>query len=153
METLSGGRLQVRNLRDPEVQPMLNPAHPNWRWEPMLVEIEGERVRVFAGLAMRARLVQVLGPVRALRVAQAGARMGDPVLGVDGGRRRLLRQEGGLPLPLGELMGMEKNGERWIWDLQTLHAWMVPHGLQGIPWPGRSPRSDRFGPSGRPTGR
>jgi hypothetical protein len=58
----------------------------------MLVEIEGERVRVFAGLAMRWRLVQVLGPVRALRVAQAVARMGGPVLGVDWGRRRLLRQ-------------------------------------------------------------
>jgi len=32
--------------------------------------------------------VQVLGPVRALRVAQAVARMGGPVLGVDWGRRR-----------------------------------------------------------------
>ncbi len=50
------------------------------------------RVRVLAGLSLRARLVQVLGPVRALRVAQAVARMGGPVLGVDWGRRRLLRQ-------------------------------------------------------------
>ena len=58
----------------------------------MLVEIEGERVRVFAGLGMRARLVQGLGPVRALRVAQAVARHGGPVLGVDWERRRLLRQ-------------------------------------------------------------
>jgi hypothetical protein len=58
----------------------------------MLVEIEGERVRIFAGLSLRARLVQVLGPVRALRVAQAVARHGGPVLGVDWGRRRLLRQ-------------------------------------------------------------
>jgi len=49
----------------------------------MLVEIEGERVRVFTGLAMRARLVRVLGPARALRVAQAVARHGGPVLGVD----------------------------------------------------------------------
>ena len=28
----------------------------------MLLEIEGERVRVFTGLAMRWRLVQILGP-------------------------------------------------------------------------------------------
>jgi hypothetical protein len=56
----------------------------------MLVEIEGEWVRIFAGLSLRARLVQVLGPVRALRVAQAVARMGGPVLGVDWGRRRFL---------------------------------------------------------------
>ena len=61
----------------------------------MIVEIEGERVRVFTGLSMRARLVQVLGPVRALRVAQAVARMGGPVLGVDWGRRDFLRRAGG----------------------------------------------------------
>ncbi len=74
---------------------MLDRARPGWQWEPMLVEIEGERVRVLAGLAMRARLVQVLGPVRALRVAQAVARMGGPVLGVDWGRRDFLRRAGG----------------------------------------------------------
>jgi predicted DCC family thiol-disulfide oxidoreductase YuxK len=92
VETLSGGRLGVRSLREPEVQALLDRARPGWRWEPMLVEIEGERVRVLAGLALRARLVQILGPVRTWRVAQAVARMGGPVLGVDWGRRRLLRQ-------------------------------------------------------------
>jgi hypothetical protein len=93
---LGGGRLQVRSLRDPEVRTLLDRARPGWRWEPMLLEVEGERVRVFTGLAMRWRLVQVLGPVRALRVAQAVARMGGPVLGVDWGRRRLLQQGGAL---------------------------------------------------------
>ncbi|WP_448605331.1 hypothetical protein [Thermoflexus hugenholtzii] len=90
VEALSGGRLGVRSLREPEVQALLNQACPGWRWEPMLVEIEGERVRVWAGLSLRARLVQVLGPIRALRVAQTVARMGGPVLGVDWGRRRFL---------------------------------------------------------------
>jgi predicted DCC family thiol-disulfide oxidoreductase YuxK len=92
VEALSGGRLRVRSLREPEVQALLDRARPGWQWEPMLVEIEGEQVRVFAGLSLRARLVQVLGPVRAWRVAQAVARMGGPVLGVDWGRRRLLHQ-------------------------------------------------------------
>ena len=96
VETLSGGRPRVRSLRDPAVQALLDRARPGWRWEPMLLEVEGERVRVLAGLAMQARLVQVLGPVRALQVAQAVARMGGPVLGVDWGRRRLLRQGGAL---------------------------------------------------------
>ena len=90
VETLSGGRLGVRSLRDPGVRALLTRARPGWRWEPMLVEMEGERVRVFAGLAMRWRLVQLLGPVRALRAAQAVARIGGPVLGVDWGRRRFL---------------------------------------------------------------
>jgi predicted DCC family thiol-disulfide oxidoreductase YuxK len=96
VEALSGGRLRVQSLREPEIQALLDRARPGWQWEPMLVEIEGERVRVFAGLAMRWRLVQVLGPVRALRVAQAVARMGGPVLSVDWGRRRLLQQGGAL---------------------------------------------------------
>jgi hypothetical protein len=46
----------------------------------MLLEIEGEHVRVFTGLGMRMRWLQLLGPVRALRVAQAVARHGGPVL-------------------------------------------------------------------------
>jgi hypothetical protein len=69
-------------LRDPEIQVLLNRARPGWRWEPMLVEIEGERVRVLAGLSLRARLVQVLGPAQALRVTQltlAGALSSSPV--------------------------------------------------------------------------
>ena len=56
----------------------------------MLLEIEGEHVRVFTGLAMRMRLLRILGPVRALRVARLVARHGGPVLGVDWGRRRFL---------------------------------------------------------------
>jgi len=91
VETLSGGRLRVRNLRDPEVQALLDRAHPGWRWEPMLLEIEGERVRVFTGLAMRWRLVQVLGPARALRVAQALCRRGDSILRINQ-RKRVFSQ-------------------------------------------------------------
>jgi hypothetical protein len=72
----------------------------------MLVEIDGEQVRVFAGLAMRMRLLQILGPARALRVAQAVARMGGPVLGVDWGRRDFLRRAGGALLGLLTLQGL-----------------------------------------------
>jgi hypothetical protein len=82
VEARSGGRLGVRSLREPGVQAMRNQAHPNWRWGPMLVEVEGERVRIFAGLSLRARLVQVLGPAQALRVTQltlAGAPSSSPV--------------------------------------------------------------------------
>ena len=42
VETLSGGRLRVRNLRDPAVQALLDRARPGWRWAPMLLEVEGE---------------------------------------------------------------------------------------------------------------
>ena len=52
----------MRSLREPEVQARRNPARPGWRWGPMLLEIEGERVRVFTGFALCWRLVQILGP-------------------------------------------------------------------------------------------
>ena len=96
VEALSEGRLRVRSLREPEVQTLLDRVRPGWRWEPMLLEAEGERVRVYTGLAIRMRLVRILGPARALRVAQLVARFGGPVLGVDWGRRRLLQQGGAL---------------------------------------------------------
>ena len=95
-------QLEARRWRNPEVQTLLDRVRPGWRWEPMLLEQEGERVRVYTGLAMRIRLIQILGPARALRVAQLVARFGGPVLGVDWGRRRLLQQGGalaGLALP------------------------------------------------------
>jgi hypothetical protein len=79
VETLSGGRLRVRSLRDPEVQALLDRARPGWRWEPMLVEIEGERVRVLAGLSLRA-----------LRVAQAVARFGSFISKSNSGRLQFL---------------------------------------------------------------
>ncbi|WP_448601219.1 hypothetical protein [Thermoflexus hugenholtzii] len=47
----------VHSPRDPEVQALLDRARPGWQWAPMLLEVEGEQVRVFTGLAMRARLV------------------------------------------------------------------------------------------------
>jgi hypothetical protein len=78
----SGGQLRVRSLQEPEVQALLDRARPGWQWEPMLVEVEGERVWVLAGLSLRARLVQVLGPAQALRVTQltlAGAPSSSPV--------------------------------------------------------------------------
>ncbi len=54
------GRMGARSLHDPKVRALLNQARPGWRWEPMLLEIEGEHVRVFTGLAMRWRLMQIL---------------------------------------------------------------------------------------------
>ena len=87
VETLSGGRRGVRSLREPEGRALLDRARPGWRWVPMRLEGEGERGRGWAGLGMRARLVQVLGPVRALRVARRVAQHGGPVRSGDWGRQ------------------------------------------------------------------
>ncbi|GBD08622.1 hypothetical protein HRbin22_00863 [Candidatus Thermoflexus japonica] len=60
VEALSAGRLGVRSLREPEIQALLDRIRPGWRWEPMLLEVEGERVQVFTGLTMRAHLTPIL---------------------------------------------------------------------------------------------
>ncbi len=111
VETRSGGRLGVRSLREPEIQALLDRVRPGWRWEPMLLEIEGERIRVFTGLTMRLRLVQILGPARALRVARVVARHGGPVLGVDWGRRDFLRRATGALAGWIALRGLGPNAE------------------------------------------
>jgi len=72
VEEASEGKLIARSLRDPDVRSILDETKPGWRWEPMLLEVDGERRRVYAGVGMRARLVQVLGLRQALTVAQAG---------------------------------------------------------------------------------
>ncbi|MCX7690977.1 hypothetical protein [Thermoflexus sp.] len=92
VESRSDGRLRARSSREAEVQALLDRARPGWRWEPMSLEVDGEQARVYTGLPMRLRLVGILGPVRALRVAQIVARFGGPVLGVDVGRRDFLRR-------------------------------------------------------------
>jgi hypothetical protein len=93
----------------------------------MLVEIDGERVRVFAGLAMRMRLLQILGPVRALRVAQAVARHGEAGAGRGLGKARF-------PAP-------GRRGSAWpsdatrpgssasLWDSRTPHPLPIPAAL------------------------
>ena len=70
VERESHGWLVARSLHDTAIQEVLNKALPVWRWEPTLLEVEGERVRVFTGLMMHVRLAIGLGPKRALRIAQ-----------------------------------------------------------------------------------
>ena len=69
VENASDGKLMARSLRDPDVRSVLDEVKPGWRWEPMLLEVDGDRRRVYAGVGLRARLVRVLGPRRALRLA------------------------------------------------------------------------------------
>jgi len=92
VEEAAGGWLEARSLRDPEMQALLDKAKPGWKWEPTLVEVDGDEVRVYQGFRMRLRMVQGLGPVRAVQVARLVAHSGGPVLGVNWGRRDFLRR-------------------------------------------------------------
>ena len=110
VEDASDGKLTARSLRGPEVQAVLDEVRPGWRWESMLLEVDGERRRVYAGVGMRLRLVQVLGPRRVWRLA----RIVQQAAIFQPGRRGVLRLAGGLlaGLVLGGLMpGSVKAGD------------------------------------------
>ena len=92
IERATHGWLTARSLRDPAMTALLDQARPGWRWEPTLVEVNGERVRVVTGIKMRSRLVVGLGPKRAVRVAQLVQQALAPKPEVDQGRRTLLKR-------------------------------------------------------------
>lgn len=91
------GQLTVRSLRDPNIQNLLDQANPDWQWEPMLLEVSADMLRIYKGLALGIRLVMKLGPRQALRLMKLINRYSAPPtdLGAtDPGRRLFLRQSG-----------------------------------------------------------
>jgi len=100
VERETGGMLVARSLREPDLQVWLKQARPGWRWEPTLLEVDGERPWAFTGLGMALRLVQVLGLRRAGRVARLVQRA--PVLHTEmhAERRQFLRYSGSMLLTL-----------------------------------------------------
>lgn len=70
VEEASDGKLIARSLRDPEIRSILDAENPGWSWEPMLLEMGDEGRQLYTGVGMRLHLARVLGPRRALEVAQ-----------------------------------------------------------------------------------
>ncbi len=95
IENETDGRLKARSLREPEVKALLDRARPGWRWEPTLLEVEGDRVRAFTGLTMRARLLTRLGLKRTWRIAKLVRQTDVPLISVGLGRRQFLKLLGG----------------------------------------------------------
>ena len=70
IEQTSNGWMQARSLSDPEMQALLVKARPNWKWEPTLLEVDGQKVKVFTGGRLRAKIGFGLGLRRAWRIVQ-----------------------------------------------------------------------------------
>lgn len=70
VEQLSNGWMRARSLSDPTMKVFLTKGRPNWKWEPTLIEIDGQNVTVFTGLPMSIRILAALGPRRAWQIAQ-----------------------------------------------------------------------------------
>lgn len=96
VESISGGWLRARSLRDPEIVELLDRNIPGWSYRPMLMEVNGAAIRVKAGLGMSLALLRGLGPSRSRQVLTAVAEKLAPDPGI--GRRSVLVGAGALGL-------------------------------------------------------
>lgn len=68
VEQVGAGWLEARSLEDPRIREVLDRVRPGWKARPMLVSIDGDRIRVSWGPAMALRMFFGLGPRRTLRL-------------------------------------------------------------------------------------
>lgn len=88
--------LVTRSLAELEIQHLLKEALPDWKWESMLMEVSDTKdVRVYTGVFMRLRLMQLLGISKAARVASIVYQSLQPLVPVQE-RRTFLRYGGSL---------------------------------------------------------
>ncbi|MGQ9513048.1 hypothetical protein [Thermodesulfitimonas sp.] len=134
IEKEARGRVKVRSLYDREMQAVLNQVRPGWRWEPLLLEIKEERVRVYSGLSMRLRMAIVLGWRRTYRVVQILREAGVGITGVSIERRWFLKQAGLWALGL-TLSGLASLGL----ESTRLAAWAKGKAVEVNGWSPKGP--------------
>lgn len=81
IEKASDHKLRGKSLYAPEAKQWLDRARPGWKFEPTLVELDGEHVRAFTGMAMRTHLLTFLNPLQLLKVARVVQKAGVPLFG------------------------------------------------------------------------
>jgi methylamine dehydrogenase accessory protein MauD len=81
IEKASDRKLRGKSLYAPEAKQWLDRARPGWKFEPTLVELDGEHVRAFTGMAMRTHLLTFLNPLQLLKVARVVQKAGVPLVG------------------------------------------------------------------------
>lgn len=94
VERESDGLLTAKSLRDQEMQSLLSQARPDWKHEPTLLQVHDGHVSAFTGIAMRVRLLAVLGPQRAYRVASVVRGFGVSITGFELSRRAFFSYSG-----------------------------------------------------------
>lgn len=81
IENASGHNLRGMSLYAPEAKQMLDRARPGWKFEPTLVEVDGDTVRAYTGMAMRTHMVTFLNPLQLLKIARVVQKAGVPLFG------------------------------------------------------------------------
>lgn len=81
VERASGKKLLTKSLYDPDALALLKRARPDFEFKPTLLELRGEIVRAYTGMAMRAQMVTFLNPVQLLKIARLVQKAGVPLFG------------------------------------------------------------------------
>lgn len=81
IENASDHKLLGKSLYAPEAKQWLDRARPGWKFEPTLVQLNGETVHAYTGMAMRTHLLTFLNPMQLLRVARVVQKAGIPLFG------------------------------------------------------------------------
>ena len=124
IEQEAGDWLVAHSLRDLKIQALLKKIKPNWRWEPTLLEIDGEQTKIFTGYAMASKILMELGIRRAWHIAQLVNPTSIRAHGTNLERRRFLKQSGALLTGL-SLLGIP--GLRHTVALFMQEEWQTYH--------------------------
>jgi len=81
IEKASGNNLRGLSLYAPQAKQLLDRARPGWKFEPTLVQVNGDTVRAYTGLAMRTHMVTFLNPLQLLKIARVAQKAGVPLFG------------------------------------------------------------------------
>ena len=95
----------VHSLRETDIQALLQQTKPSWKWEPMLLDKEGEEIHIYTGLNLRIRLLLALGPRKTWNVLKVIYQQGTVAHHPNLSRRKIIRWAapvlGGLAIGLG----------------------------------------------------
>jgi methylamine dehydrogenase accessory protein MauD len=81
VERASDHKLVTKSLYDRDALELLKRARPNYKFEPTLLQVKGDKVRAFTGIMMRAQMVTFLNPLQLLKIARIVQKAGVPLFG------------------------------------------------------------------------
>lgn len=140
VEQEAQGWLSGRSLHDRQMQALLKQARPNARWEPTLLEVDGERVQAFTGLRLELQLALGLGPRRCWRILRLIEQATPPRGATESARRTFLKGAagavggialGGIPLarvdalakPASEVLATNRTQDIQLLELKKADQW------------------------------
>lgn len=81
VEQASGNKLETKSLYASDALELLKKARPDYKFEPTLLQVQGDQVRAYTGMAMRAQMVTFLNPIQLLKIARIVQKAGVPLFG------------------------------------------------------------------------